>query len=118
MIPAIFGAEGGGRPGKGQVVGKHSRREMRRMAQGSVGVLPSPSQPALIFVDRSIASLVKSLRTGSEASPEAGRRARVDQRAIRGKMEFFSELDWVQLFSPNIDLLGACSSHRNAKPPE
>ena len=47
-----------------------------------------------------------------------GRRARVDQRAIRGKMEFFSELDWVQLFSPNIDLLGACSSHRNAKPPE
>ena len=34
-----------------------------------------------------------------------GRRARVDQRAIRGKMEFFSELDWVQLFSPNIDYL-------------
>ena len=35
----------------------------------------------------------------------------------RGKMEFFSELDWVQLFRPNIDLLGACS-HRRAKPPE
>ena len=46
-----------------------------------------------------------------------GRRARVDQRAIRGKMEFFSELDWVQLFSPNIDLLGSSSS-RSAEPPE
>ena len=46
-----------------------------------------------------------------------GRRARVDQRAIRGKMEFFSELDWVQLFSPNHRLIGSCS-HRNAKPPE
>ena len=38
-----------------------------------------------------------------------GRRARVDQRAIRGKMEFFSELDWVQLFRPTIDLLGAAA---------
>ena len=37
MIPAIFGAEGGGRPGKGQVVGKHSRKDLSRMAQGSVG---------------------------------------------------------------------------------
>ena len=30
---------------------------------------------------------------------------------------FFSELDWVQLFSPNIDLLGS-SSNRSAEPPE
>ena len=36
---------------------------------------------------------------------------------IWGKMDFFPELDWVQLFRPNIDLLGACS-HRRAKPPE
>ena len=36
MIPAIFGAEGGGRPGKGQVMGKHSRNEMRRMARGAL----------------------------------------------------------------------------------
>ena len=36
MIPATFGAEGGGRPGKGQVVGKHSRNEMSRMARGAL----------------------------------------------------------------------------------
>ena len=36
MIPAIFGAEGGGRPGKGQVMGKHSRNEMSRMARGAL----------------------------------------------------------------------------------
>ena len=53
----------------------------------------------------------------SEASPAAGRRARVEQRAIRGKMDFFPELDRVQLFRPDFDLLGACS-HEEAKPPE
>ena len=67
MIPATFGAEGGGRPGKGQVMGKHSRRDMSRMAQGSVGGLPSM---------RSIASRVwvDSGETEKEAFPfvEAG----------------------------------------------
>ena len=45
MIPAIFGAEGGGRPGKGQVVGKHSRTEDEpdgsRDAEPSACALPT-----------------------------------------------------------------------------
>ena len=48
----------------------------------------------------------------------SGKRARVDQRAIRGKMKFFSELDWAQLFSPNIDLLGAAATAMRNPPNE
>ena len=45
MKLAIFGAEGGGRPGKGQVVGKHSRTEDEpdgsRDAEPSACALPT-----------------------------------------------------------------------------
>ena len=47
---------------------------------------------------------------------------RVDAReliSVRSrKMEFFSELDWVQLFSPNIDLLGAAATAMRNPPNE
>ena len=46
-----------------------------------------------------------------------GRRARVDQRAIQ-ENGFFSELDRVQLFSPNIDLLGAAANEVRNPPNE
>ena len=87
--------------------------------KGAWGFLPAPSQAAQIFVERSISSLVKSLRARSESVYKRGRRARVGQRATE-ENGFFSELDPVQLFSPDIDYLEVAAVEFDAPrcPPE
>ena len=59
----------------------------------------------------------KSFKKANISSDFSGRRARVDQRAIQ-ENGFFSELDRVQLFSPNIDILGAAATEVRSPPNE